>query len=140
MKKTLIQLINEIVDSNLKRDIGLRPTAIDRSHMFRGPRLGGIKKDGSLGRVNMVRKDTSAAYAVTHPMKNPYIVAPVRQRLSDLQAQQLFNTYKYRVKVQDIKSGAVSKNTWSLGNNNKGIKIKYDRNKGIFYKIVEKDK
>jgi hypothetical protein len=136
--KSLIQLINEIVNANLKRDIGTKPTSIDRSHMFRGPRLGGPKKDGSLGRVNMVRKDTSAAYAVTHPMRNPYIIAPARQRLSDLQAQQLFNTYKYRVKVQDIKSGAVKKNTWSLGNNKKGIKIKYDKNKGIFYKIVDK--
>lgn len=138
--KPLIQIIQEIVDANLKRDIGMRPTDHDRSHTFRGPRLGGIKKDGSLGKVNLVRKDTSAAYAVTHPMRNPYIVSPAKARLSDLQAQQLFNVYKYRVKVQDIKSGAVKKNTWSLGNNKQGVKLNYDRNRGIFYKIVDKDK
>jgi hypothetical protein len=134
----LLQLIQEIVDSRLSKDIGRYPTKHDKSHTFRGPRLGSIKKDGDLGKVNVVRKDTSATYALKHPMRNPFIVSPSTQRLSDLQVQQLFNIYKYRVDVRDIKSGVVSKTSWSLGNNKKGVKIKYDKNKQIFYKIVEK--
>ncbi len=131
-------LIQEIIDSRLAKDIGIRPDKQSRSHTFRGPRLGGMKKDGGPGKVNVVRKDTSATYAISHPMRNPFIVSPTTQRLSDLQAQQLFNTYKYRVDVRDIKTGVVKKTTWSLGNNKKGVKIKYDKDRKIFYKIVEK--
>lgn len=138
MKNFLQYLIEELVDARLKQDIGTTPTTSSRAHTFRGPRLGGIKKDGSLGKVSRVRKDTSAAYIAGHPMKNPYIAMSNRVRLSDLQVQQLFNVYKYKVNVRDIKAGKVSKSTWSLGNNKQGVKIQYDKQKKIFYKIVDK--
>jgi len=69
--KTLTQIIENALlgninvpfkSSNNKLSNIKHPTKQSRRHDFRGPRLGGLKPDGSPGKVTRISKERSGAY------------------------------------------------------------------------------
>ena len=140
--KTLIQIIemslfNEPTDSleskNRKINDIRHPTVSSRSHTFRGPRVGGIKSDGSLGKVSRIRKDRSQAYISKHPTLNKQLTTPARKNISKILAKKYLDP---KVNLDKVILNQKPK-TWQVSNSN--MKIIYTPNTGRYLPNGQKE-
>lgn len=119
--------------SNRKLNDIKHPTDQSRRHMFRGPRLGGIKSDGSLGKVSRLRKDKTQAYINDHPTLNKSLTAASKKPISTAMAQKYLDQ-----KVNLIKVIANQKpKTWQVSNSK--MKIVYVPNIGRYLPTGQKE-
>lgn len=95
------------------------PTDQSRRHTFRGARLGGIKSDGSPGKVSRLRKDRTAAYKLSHPTLNANITAPARKVISPIKARSLLDPKAQNNINKAMKEG--KRKTWQISNSDTSV-------------------
>ena len=109
------------------------PNAKSREHTFRGPRLGGIKADGSLGKVSRLRKDRTQAYINNHPTLNAQLTGPSRKIINKITAQKYLDP---KVNLDKVISQQKPK-TWQVSNSQ--MKISYVPNTGRYLPNGQKE-
>ena len=143
--KNLTQIIESVLLNNHtslptdKQDRKMKdikhPTDQSRRHTFRGPRLGGLKADGSPGKVSRLRKDRTGAYLMSHPTLNPSITAPSRKVITPIKARSLLDP---KVDIAGAMRAGKRK-TWQISNSN--TKVMFEPGvgpKGTFFLINKK--
>ena len=140
--KNLIQIIeialfkdqeDPTTKSNNKINNIKYPTKSARSHTFRGPRLGGIKSDGSLGKVSRLRKDRTQAYINQHPTLNKQLTTASRKLISKAIAQKYLDS---KVNIDKVIS-LQKPRTWQVSNSQ--MKISYVPNAGRYLPNGQKE-
>lgn len=140
--KNLIQIIeialfgdvrDPIQKSNNKVNNIKYPTDSARSHTFRGARYGGIKADGTLGKVSRLRKDKTQSYINQHPTLNAQLTTPKRKLISRATAQQYLDP---KVNLNKIINSQKPK-TWQISNSQ--MKVSYVPNTGRYLPNGQKE-
>lgn len=140
--KTLTQIIEMSLNSgvedpttksNRKLNDVQRPTAQSRRHTFRGPRIGGIKADGSLGKVSRLRKDTTQAYINDHPTLNKNLTTASKKPINKIMAQKYLDP---KVNLDKVIANQRPK-TWQVSNSQ--MKIVYVPNVGRYLPTGQKE-
>lgn len=145
--KNLTQIIENILheeEMSLPTDTQNRklsdikhPTDQSRRHTFRGPRIGGLKADGSPGKVSRLRKDRTAAYKLTHPTLNLSVTAPARKVISPIKARSLLDPKAQNNINKAMQEG--KRKTWQISNSNTSVSFEPGIGpRGTFFLINKK--
>ncbi len=113
------------------------PTDQSRRHTFRGARIGGMKSDGSLGKVSRLRKDRTAAYKLSHPTLNASITTPARKVISPIKARSLLDPKAQNNINKAMQEG--KRKTWQISNSNTSVTFEPGIGpKGTFFLVNKK--